>query len=440
MHHQIRKQLRQHHRQIPNVDRNHPVIIPPNISNLRNQEAEDSLHQANISSQQRLISDFSEQIRDNIESFQLTGTSSVLRKQISGRQRATIYFSSKKYLQLASLHRCSTFTISKIKKNPLSAIGLNWRQFSSILSDMLDSNLMTWFTNSNGSSIFTLPPVNFSYRSGRNSQISTFHLAILKYVLCKKPDLYLDELLMILNFIDPELSISSSTLSRTLLKMGYSKRCPTRVIGQSDFLERQLYAEFILRYVTSPNQLVFLDEATNSRNSLRRYKSRAPAKTQPLGSNVIPSSRVNIIAAITILGIFEFNLITGTVDTSDIGYFLVNHVFPNMNPYPEPNSILIMDNARVHSLHDLGEYAWHHYGVLVLYLPPYSPDLNPIERLFGYCKAFFKRVIGSYPQLRRTPFVLWLLALAQASHRIDFHNLIISSYNFDDGTCQVQLF
>ena len=48
-----------------------------------------------------------------------------------------------------------------------------------------------------------------------------------------------------------------------------------------------------------------------------------------------------------------------------------------------------MDNWRVHHGDDLRELA-EAYGCELLYLPTYSPDLNPIEHLFAKVKAFVK--------------------------------------------------
>jgi transposase len=42
------------------------------------------------------------------------------------------------------------------------------------------------------------------------------------------------------------------------------------------------------------------------------------------------------------------------------------------------------------SLHDISE-VYYHPGVHVEYLPPYSPDLNPIEEAFSKIKAFIRR-------------------------------------------------
>jgi len=59
--------------------------------------------------------------------------------------------------------------------------------------------------------------------------------------------------------------------------------------------------------------------------------------------------------------------------------FLEHQVLPLCSPYPGRLSVLVMDNARIH--HG-GEIIEPCSGVRILYLPPYSPDLNPIEEAF----------------------------------------------------------
>ncbi|GBB94582.1 hypothetical protein RclHR1_23850002 [Rhizophagus clarus] len=61
-----------------------------------------------------------------------------------------------------------------------------------------------------------------------------------------------------------------------------------------------------------------------------------------------------------------------------------------MNPYPGKNSVFIMDNARIHHDEDLVK-SIEVFGCRVLYLPPYSPDLNPIETAFLALKSWLKK-------------------------------------------------
>ncbi|KAG2340026.1 hypothetical protein BDR05DRAFT_1002795 [Suillus weaverae] len=63
-----------------------------------------------------------------------------------------------------------------------------------------------------------------------------------------------------------------------------------------------------------------------------------------------------------------------------------------MNPFPAERSVLVLDNCRIHHNEELYDLV-HDAGCLLLYLPPYSPDLNPIEEsfsarmLFAVCRA-----------------------------------------------------
>ena len=61
-----------------------------------------------------------------------------------------------------------------------------------------------------------------------------------------------------------------------------------------------------------------------------------------------------------------------------------------MNPFPGPKSVLIMDNAKIHHAGAVSEICARHH-VLAVYLPPYSPDFNPIEKLFSNFKCQLRR-------------------------------------------------
>jgi transposase len=61
-----------------------------------------------------------------------------------------------------------------------------------------------------------------------------------------------------------------------------------------------------------------------------------------------------------------------------------------MSPFPGPNGVLIMDNARVYIGGWVQELC-NARGVLLKYLPPYSPDMNPIKKVFLVMKYQIKR-------------------------------------------------
>ena len=61
-----------------------------------------------------------------------------------------------------------------------------------------------------------------------------------------------------------------------------------------------------------------------------------------------------------------------------------------MNRFPGRNSVLIMDNARIHHGGNV-QALCDARGVVLIYLPPYSPDMNPIEKVFSVMKSQIKR-------------------------------------------------
>ena len=61
-----------------------------------------------------------------------------------------------------------------------------------------------------------------------------------------------------------------------------------------------------------------------------------------------------------------------------------------MNEYSNKNSVIVMDNAKIHHGEKLTE-SIEQMGCKVLYLPPYSPDYNPIETTFSGIKSWLKR-------------------------------------------------
>ena len=61
-----------------------------------------------------------------------------------------------------------------------------------------------------------------------------------------------------------------------------------------------------------------------------------------------------------------------------------------MNRFPGNNSVLVLDNARIH-YDDWWISIVEDLGGRVEFLPPYSPDFNPIEQAFSWLKGWLKK-------------------------------------------------
>jgi transposase len=82
-----------------------------------------------------------------------------------------------------------------------------------------------------------------------------------------------------------------------------------------------------------------------------------------------------------------------------------------MNRYPGPNSVIIMDNCRIHHDADLITLLRRDYGIVVEFLPSYSPDYNPIEEAFACVKAWLRRYEHHYRELGYTPLEILQLSM-----------------------------
>ena len=82
-------------------------------------------------------------------------------------------------------------------------------------------------------------------------------------------------------------------------------------------------------------------------------------------------------------------LFQGTTDSAVFEDF-IEQLLHHCRPYPEPNSVLVMDNTSFHRTERI-ELMCAEVGVKLLYLPPHSLDLNPIEKFFAELKAFSKK-------------------------------------------------
>lgn len=138
-----------------------------------------------------------------------------------------------------------------------------------------------------------------------------------------------------------------------------------------------------------PRRLVFLDEAGSNAAMAREY-GRAEA-----GRRVHDAKPVNygpnytIIGAINMEGFQASMTIPGAADGAVFRTYVEQVLVPTL----EPGQVVIMDNLSAHKVKGIRE-AIEGAGAELLYLPPYSPDLNPIEKAWSKVKAIL-RTIGA---------------------------------------------
>ena len=98
-----------------------------------------------------------------------------------------------------------------------------------------------------------------------------------------------------------------------------------------------------------PEYLVFIDEtAVNERALNRKYGWSAVGTPAQLIQSAKRTKKWSILPMYSVDGFITWQIVHGSFDAALFENFLHVCVIPNMQPYPGPRSVLIMDNAAIH--------------------------------------------------------------------------------------------
>jgi len=134
-------------------------------------------------------------------------------------------------------------------------------------------------------------------------------------------------------------------------------------------------------------RLVFLDETWATTNMARRY-GRAPRGERVVAA--IPHGHwktTTFVAGLRLDGLSAPLVLDGPINGEAFRAYVEQFLAPTLSP----GDIVVMDNLGSHKVVGVRE-AIQARGATLLYLPPYSPDLNPIEMAFSKLKAILRKV------------------------------------------------
>ena len=143
---------------------------------------------------------------------------------------------------------------------------------------------------------------------------------------------------------------------------------------------------------TPAADLVFLDE-TGTPTTLTPTRARAPKGEWAVGR--VPRGRrthLSWLATLTPAGIGPSVVVEGAVDRTAFDAFVAQLLVPALRP----GQTVVLDNLSVHkspTARRLVEAA----GCHLIFLPTYSPDMNPIEQAFAKTKQHLRRAAARTP-------------------------------------------
>jgi len=135
-----------------------------------------------------------------------------------------------------------------------------------------------------------------------------------------------------------------------------------------------------------PEHLVFIDETATTTN-MARPRGRAPKGERLIGK--VPHGHrktTTVIAALRCDAVTAPLVLDGAVN----GAIFLEYVRQMLVPTLKPNDIVVMDNLPVHKVFGV-EAALQAAEATARFIPPYSPDLNPIEMVYSKLKAQLRK-------------------------------------------------
>jgi transposase len=141
---------------------------------------------------------------------------------------------------------------------------------------------------------------------------------------------------------------------------------------------------------------VFLDESSAATNLIRRYgRSARGARVHDHAPHQHWHTST-FVGALRVDGLTAPGLLEGPMDGDAFLAYLDQVLVPTLRP----GDIVVMDNVGAHHVDGVRERI-EQVGAQLWYLPPYSPDFNPIELWFAKLKALLRTA------RRRTVEDLW---------------------------------
>jgi transposase len=135
-----------------------------------------------------------------------------------------------------------------------------------------------------------------------------------------------------------------------------------------------------------PERLVFIDE-TGAKTNMARLRGRSPKGQRLLA--LIPWGHwktTTFVAGLRTTGLTAPMVLDGAMNGDAFKAYVEQMLAPGLNP----GDIVIMDNLSSHKVAGVRQ-AIKAAKAYLLYLPPYSPDFNPIEMAFSKLKALLRK-------------------------------------------------
>lgn len=142
------------------------------------------------------------------------------------------------------------------------------------------------------------------------------------------------------------------------------------------------------------DKLVFLDESGVNIDMVRRYGRTKNKNRVNDYAPVNTPKKTTLVSSVRLDGTQAYEFFQGSLNGKNFLSYVKNTLIPTL----KKGDIVVMDNLSCHKVKGVKE-AIEEAGASVLYLPPYSPDFNPIEMMWSKMKTLLRNWKTDTPEL-----------------------------------------
>jgi transposase len=174
----------------------------------------------------------------------------------------------------------------------------------------------------------------------------------------------------------------------------YNFKKKTKLYKERDEKKRKEYTEEISKY--KEEDIVYIDES-GINEYMYRERARAPKGKKVIGEvSGKRFQRTSIIAGKNGKKIYAPLTHKNTTNSEVFNTWLEKELLPQIGS----GKVIVMDNASFHKSKRTKELI-EQSDCKLIYLPPYSPDLNPIEQFWSWLKRTIRSVMHNFSSLEQ---------------------------------------
>ncbi len=188
------------------------------------------------------------------------------------------------------------------------------------------------------------------------------------------------------------LKTSQRTVLRTIKSLGYSRKKAKMIpIDRNSERVINLRKEIVMQMISKWNYKktpIFIDETGFQNNMTPAYSYAKKGESIYQTTGVVKTTTITVILAITNDTLIGYQCFKREITASDFHAFLTEFLKNNQDIYDHLDDyVFVMDNSPIHKHSDHLQFRQF---LQIIYLPPYSPFLNPIEEVFSQWKRIFR--------------------------------------------------